>query len=543
MSFVSTDIILQIKKLPDSPGVYIFKDSKEQVLYVGKAKSLKKRVASYARYSEEFKIVSLQESAFFLEVKIVKTELAALLLEAKLIQAFQPKLNVLLKVGHPFYYFLFTKDKVPKFLLARDTKQKGFYVGPFLNKTAARDIFEFLTKIFSLRICKSRISNGCLYYHLGQCSGFCMKDFNMDRYLKNFNTVKKLCQEGPRKFIKKSWQRIEMLNSELRFEEAEELNDQIVALKSYSHAWQEAKSFVQLSQNNSFAQHIWMYDKNLDLIMIFSGDQQHIKRQKTIFLQEIQEQDFAANILELQMFDFYRDNPAADVIFTSFKTSQSDMLKDFVSKLQRKSIELMAFDPSAKDNALILNFCKELFDQETKKILDFPFYLQNILSLPAPAFKIDCFDISHHQDLSIVGACVRYEFGQFNTQKFRLFKVRQTSTPNDYLSLQEVVLRRYSGKDKEDVPDLILIDGGKGQLSSVVKILPQFTMASLAKREERVFRPEIQLQNAENKELLSKDGYKLDLLSPADIILTSIRDRTHNFVINFHRRSKNKIEE
>ena len=167
----------QIKSLPRNPGVYLFKDSHDLVLYIGKAKSLRSRVSSYLK-SDDLKSCSLREISDRIDFIVTKNELEAMLLEAKLIQTHQPKFNVLLKTGQPFLWILISQESLPELKLVRSQKQKGTYFGPFLEKDSARKVYDFLIKTFRLKLCKKKIPSGCLAYHMGICAGKCRPDFD-----------------------------------------------------------------------------------------------------------------------------------------------------------------------------------------------------------------------------------------------------------------------------------------------------------------------------------------------------------------------------
>jgi excinuclease ABC subunit C len=404
--------------LPSLPGVYLFKDAANTIIYVGKAKSIKKRVSSYFKNQDkDWKIKSLVEEHASIDHIVTKTETEALLLEAQLIQQHKPKFNVLLKSGQPFVYFLFTHDEIPRLELVRNKKKKGTYFGPFLQKMPARSALHYLQKTFRLDLCKQKISTGCLRYHIGMCAGVCMKTFDKEGYLFRIMLAQQALDGRYKQSLKSIAQRIDDYNQRFEFEKARQL--------------------VYYAQN-------------------------------------------------------------LETIFATLKTK-------FNSRKYENDI-FVATTPIAHQKEYNLEFSDAL---------------QRLLHLPERPITIDCFDISHFQSRSIVGSCIRFVHGVPDKNNFRRFRIKTLSEQNDYAALQEIVARRY--KDAENMPDIVLIDGGKGQLNAVQQIIPQAYVISLAKREERLFTP------------AHPDGTTLDIKTEVGKVLIALRDYAHHFAISYHR--------
>ncbi len=412
------DIQQFLRNLPKLPGVYIFKDSQNTILYVGKAKSLKHRVSSYFKKQEyDWKIRELIREYFTIEHIVTHTEAEALLLEAQMIRDFQPKYNVLLKSGNPFLFLLFNHD----LKIVRVKKEKGRYFGPFLQKKEARAVFDYLTRTFKLRKCTIKIPQGCLEYHLGNCPGSCMPTYNPEDHKVRLELAYQALKGNHKQFLKTVEQQIQHYNQQLDFEKARNLSN---------------------------------YLKNLD------------------------------------------------IIFTTIKTRFTE--KKYSEEIIATTSSLKR-DPEALAQGLI--------------------ELQQLLQLPEKPKTIDCFDISHFQSSYIVGSCIRFTDGKPDKDKFRRFKIRSLTIQNDYAALQEIVSRRYR---EGDVSDIILIDGGKGQLSAVQKVLPNSQCISLAKREETLFSRQF------------PDGVKLDLTTDMGQLLIALRDYAHHFAITYHKLLRKK---
>ncbi|HXW86123.1 MAG TPA: GIY-YIG nuclease family protein [Candidatus Bathyarchaeia archaeon] len=412
-----------VAAIPLLPGVYLFKDAQGNVLYIGKAKQLRKRVASYfQKYATDWKIKMLLDEYHDVDYIVTHTEHEALLLEAELIKQHKPKFNALLKEGQPFLYILFTRGENPALELVRNQKKKGTYFGPFLHKAHARKVYQYLVRSFQLLICGKKIANGCLDYHLGYCAGSCRPDFDKEAYLFRLGLAMDVLKRDQDHFKKCLEEKIKEYNRELAFEKAKHLV--------------------------SYMNHI-------------------------------------------------------DAIFATINS---------------------AFSQEKYADQIIMATAKRSFVADMPADIDKQ--VQQFLGLDHPVRTIDCFDISHFQSKEIVGSCVRFTQGIPDKQQFRRFKIKTLTVQNDYAALQEIVLRRY--RDQQDIPDLIFIDGGKGQLSAVQSVLPDAPCASIAKQEEIVYSAQY------------PQGVHLDVRSAVGKMLIALRDYAHHFAVSYHRFRRKK---
>jgi len=415
--------MVNLHLLPKLSGVYIFKDADGQVIYIGKAKSIKHRVSSYFnKNNADFKVQALIDEYDSIDYIVTHTEVEALLLEAQLIRDYKPKFNIMLKAGQPFVYILFTGGKNPQIKLVRNRRLQGKYFGPFLQKIQARKVFEYLIGTFKLNLCNKKIENGCLDYHLGLCAGSCKSDFDKSAYLFRLRLAQDALKNNHKKLLKDLGAQIKEHNKKFEFETSKHLQE---------------------------------YVENLDVIL------------GTIRTK------FTENKFEQEVFS----------VVTPIK-------------------QIYSFSP----------------DIDKK--------LQAFLQLDKPIRTIDCFDVSHFQSSFLVGSCVRFTDGKPDKNKFRKFQIKTLQEQNDYAALQEIVSRRY--KNKDDVPDLILIDGGKGQLNAVLSKVVDVDCISLAKREETVFSKKF------------PTGVKLDIKTDVGRLLIALRDYAHHFAISYHRKRRNK---
>ncbi len=408
--------------IPSLPGIYLFKKDTE-ILYVGKAKILKKRVLSYfKKQGTDWKIDSLVKEHTHIEHIVTINETEALLLEAQLIRDHKPKFNVLLKSGQPFVYLLFIKSAIPQITIVRNKKIKGIYFGPFLHKKKARSAYDYIIKTFRLTLCKTKIENGCLNYHLDRCAGNCLSHFDVEGYQLRFELALDLLQGHYNQSLKKLAKQIKEYTEQREFEKARNLH---------------------------------YYIQNLETIFTTI---------KTRFSEKKYEQE----------------------IFLATSPIDKKLIED--ASLSRK--------------------------------------LQDFLGLKTAPVTIDCFDISHFQSNYMVGSSIRFKNGIPDKNNFRRFKIKTLTQQNDYAALQEIVARRY--KNPEDIPDLMLIDGGKGQLNAIVSLFAQHQIISLAKKEELIFAPHL------------IEPLKLNVATDVGKALIALRDYAHHFAIKYHQLLRNK---
>ena len=412
-----------VRDFPTLPGIYVFKNSAGVILYIGKAKCLRSRVKSYfSRQALDWKIQELIKEHDTIGYIVTHNEIEALLLEVQLIRQFKPKYNVLLKSGNPFVYLLITQDELPQLKLVRVKKEKGVYFGPFMAKQKARSVHDYLTRLFKLRLCKTRIDHGCLDYHMDICAGSCLPTFNAQEYKLRIMLAQELLSGNYTACIKLLNKQIQEHNKKLEFEKS----------------------------------------KNLA---------QYMRNLETIF--------------ETLQAGFTETKYLHQVMATTMPVQH---------RLETK-------------------------EQALKQ-------LQELLKLEKTPVTIDCFDISHFQSSSIVGSCIRFTHGLPDKHNFRKFKIKTLSKQNDYAALHEIVTRRY--KKPEQLPDIILIDGGKGQLNAVKQLFSQPVFVSLAKREELLFTPH------------HPQGIKLDIATPVGQLLIALRDYAHHFAVSYHQTLRSK---
>ncbi|MCB9493741.1 MAG: excinuclease ABC subunit C [Epsilonproteobacteria bacterium] len=521
----NTQLISAIKKLPPKPGVYLFKDDQGEVVYVGKAKHLKRRLSQYIqRQGIDIKVDAIFQESVDLDHIITDSELEAMLLEAKLIKSYQPRFNVLLKSGQPFLYlFIPIRTKLPELMLVRNKKRKGTYFGPFLDKASARKVYDFLIKTFQLRLCKIKIPNGCLYYHMGLCAGICKDDFNEQGYLERLELAKLSLQKGHTAFLKHLEKEIEQNNKQLNFERSKELTSYYQAFEQVFHALQAKNSLIEGRARKD----IWVFLEEFNVLFVL-GERETALTQKRVFYFPFRDLQEATEQCHEYFMSYYRTFSPPSIILVDFDITdeQKIVYEQFLQMYHRLGHSVEINKPSQGHFAALLRLARIHAEQKMKRQASVGRALKQLLMLDFEPKTIDCFDISHKQGNFMVGSCVRFTNGQPDKPLFRHFHIKTVEGQDDYASLREIVQRRY--KAGKDLPDLVLIDGGKGQLNAVKDLFPDLTFVSLAKAEETVFS-----QNLPR-------GKKLDQKSIAGQLLISLRDYAHHFAISFHRSTELK---
>ncbi|MBM3893156.1 excinuclease ABC subunit C [Candidatus Dependentiae bacterium] len=517
-----TQLISQLRRLPQEPGVYLFKNAEGLLVYVGKAKNLKKRGAQYIQgLGDDLKIDTIFSQSVTVECMVTSSELEALLLEAKLVQSHQPPCNVLLKTGQPFLYlFVPTSSDLPQLLMVRNQRQKGTYFGPFLEKGSARKVYDFLIKTFRLKICGKHIANGCLFYHLGQCAGSCRLDFDKAAYLERLELAKQALRQGHKKFLQQLQDEIQVSNKLMTFERSRELHCYLQAFEKVFYSLDQKPTDIE----HIAGKHVWVLSEDKTSLWIFVERDAVLKKKRVFYFALDQQID--SELLGEYFTSFYTVYvPPATILTNIDFGDQAEVYEQFCKTWHHREYAISLMLPTQGHFAHVVRLACVQVEQELLKQRSLGQQLKVLFKLDYEPKTIDCFDISHKQGTFMVGSCVRFEDGQVVKDKLRKFHIKTVYQIDDYASLREIVARRY--KDQTELPDLILIDGGKGQLNAVQDLFPQASFVCLAKREETVFSKRI------------PEGKKLDPKNYVGQMLIALRDYAHHFAITFHRSLEN----
>ena len=541
------DLHAILKNLPAEPGVYLYKDANDTVIYVGKARVLKNRVRSYFHSSElNAKTKQLVSNIADIQYIVTGNELEALLLENNLIKQYKPKYNILLKddKGYP-YLRIDPAEAFPKLELARRMKFDGaLYFGPYHGGGSARTIADIALELYPLRTCnydftKSTKIRPCLKYHIGRCPAPCVERDN-EQYRQNVDRIIDFLKGNQNNALDALKEKMERAAANLEFELAAEIRDK---LKRADEILAKQKIVLDKDQNidvisvilkDTYAVICSLYVRSGRLIGVYTEEQSGV------------EYDTENQLLTKYIIQHYTSGAVLPKeIVCAIEPEDKEITEKLISEANNKAVHITVSQRGKKHDLCFMaqrNAQERLeksassLSYKEQRIHNGLQELQRVLGLKEPPYRLECFDISHIQGTDTVASMVVFSNGRPDKKEYRRFKIRQGQN-NDFASMREVTTRRYtSGKNKqtgfEKMPDLIIIDGGKGQLSSAKQVLNELSlnipMIGLAKRLEEIYIPGSSLP------------ILLPLSSPALQILQAIRDEAHRFAITFHRSLRNK---
>ncbi|HFL7109817.1 TPA: excinuclease ABC subunit UvrC [Enterococcus faecium] len=525
--------------LPDQPGCYLMKDKNGTIIYVGKAEILKNRVRSYFTGSHNTKTERLVSEIEDFEYIVTESNIEALLLEINLIKKNDPKYNIMLKDDKTYPFLKITNEKYPRLVITRKVlKDKALYFGPYPDVGAANETKKILDRLFPLRKCKpSQTKEPCLYYHLGQC--LCPYYFDVDPkvYTKIVDEVKNFLNGGHEKIESEIHQKMEKAAENMEFEKAAEYRDQIRAIETIMT--RQKMTNTDLLDRDVFG---YAIDKGWMCVQVFFVRQgKLIERDVSMFpFYNEAEEDFLTYLGQ-----FYQENEhfiPKEVLIpdTIDKPSVEALLATKVLQPKRgekkKLVEL-----ASKNASVALNERFDLIARKQERTIGAVERLGNAMNIPTP-IRIESFDNSNIMGTNPVAAMVVFIDGKPARKEYRKYKIKTVNGPDDYASMREVIYRRYSRVIREGLPlpDLILIDGGKGQVDVAKDVLENqlgidIPIAGMAKNDK----------HKTNELLFGTDlaVVPLERNSPEFFLLQRIQDEVHRFAITFHRqlRSKNSF--
>ena len=524
--------------LPDQPGCYLMKDKNGTIIYVGKAKILKNRVRSYFTGSHNTKTERLVSEIVDFEYIVTESNIEALLLEINLIKKNDPKYNIMLKDDKTYPFLKITNEKYPRLMITRKVlKDKAHYFGPYPDVNAANETKKLLDRLFPLRKCKPSQKTPCLYYHLGQC--LCPYAFHVDPqvYKDMVEEIKRFLNGGHTEIQKQLEEKMKLAAADMEIEKAAEYRDQIRAIETVMT--KQKMTNTDLVDRDIFG---YATDKGWMCVQVFFVRQgKLIERDVSMFpFYNDAEEDFLTYIGQ-----FYQENehfiPKEVLIPDNIdKPSVEAMLATKILQPQRgekkKLVKL-----AGKNAQVALNEKFDLIGRSEARTIGAVEKLGDAMNIPAP-IRIEAFDNSNIMGTDPVSAMVVFIDGKPAKKEYRKYKIKTVKGPDDYASMREVIYRRYSRVLKEGLPfpDLIVIDGGKGQVDVAKDVLANqlgidIPIAGLAKDDkhktsELLFGPELNVVPLERN-------------SQEFFLLQRIQDEVHRFAITFHRqlRSKNSF--
>ena len=524
--------------LPDQPGCYLMKDKNGTIIYVGKAKILKNRVRSYFTGSHDTKTERLVSEIVDFEYIVTESNIEALLLEINLIKKNDPKYNIMLKDDKTYPFIKITNEEYPRLLITRKVlKDKAYYFGPYPDVGAANETKKLLDRLFPLRKCKVLPKEVCLYYHMGQCLAPCVFQIPKDTYPKMVKEIKQFLNGGHSEIQAELTQKMETAAAEMNFEQAAEYRDQIRAIET-------VMTRQKMTQADQMDRDVFGYavDKGWMCVQVFFVRQgKLIERDVSLFpFYNEAPEDFLTYIGQ-----FYQENqhfiPKEVLIPDDIDQESVEALLDTKVLQPKRGEKKKLVDLAGKNARVALQEKFQLIQRKEERTIGAVEKLGNAMNIPTPV-RIEAFDNSNIQGSDPVSAMVVFIDGRPAKNEYRKYKIKTVKGPDDYASMREVIYRRYSRVLKEGLafPDLIVIDGGKGQVDVARDVLENqlgldIPIAGLAKNDkhktsELLFGPEL-------------DVIDLERNSPEFFLLQRIQDEVHRFAITFHRqlRSKNSF--
>ncbi|MBT4477886.1 MAG: excinuclease ABC subunit UvrC [Flavobacteriales bacterium] len=535
-------ILKQIKELPQNPGVYQFFDKRKKILYVGKAKNLKKRVSSYFTKKQEYAKTKLMVSKIRdIKYFVVPTEMDALLLENNLIKKHQPKYNVMLKDDKTYPFICVKNEPFPRvYSTRRVVKDGSFYFGPYTSVRLVRTLIDFIHQLYPLRTCKFNLKSEniqkkkfklCLEYHIGNCLAPCEGFQSEDSYQIGINHISQILKGDIKSVASILKDRMISFSENMEFEKAQEVKEKLSLLENY----QSKSTIVNTKINNVDVFTIVSDDVSAFVNYLKISNGAIIQTHSIELKKKLEESDkelLVYAITELRQ----RFNSQSKEIYSSISVENLwENTKIIVPKIgdKYKLIEL------SKRNAKYMQFDKikkkeKLKEKSSdKRIIN---QLQVDLNLKEKPRHIECFDNSNFQGTNAVAACVVFKNGKPSKKDYRHFNIKTVVGPDDFKSMEEVVYRRYKRllEEKKDLPQLIIVDGGKGQLSSAAKsleklgLIGKIKIIGIAKKLEEIF-----FLNDPIPLYLDKRSESLKLIQ-------QLRNEAHRFGITHHRKKRSK---
>lgn len=533
------DLKAVLAQLPDSPGVYKFFNGESVIIYVGKAKSLKKRVSSYFNKQSTYnrKTEKLVSEIRNIEFTLAESEFDALLLENNFIKQYQPRYNILLKDDKSFPFLCILNERFPRVISTRKfDPENGEYFGPYTSVVSMNHVLDLIRQLYTIRTCSLDLSaeniekkkfKTCLEFHLGNCLGPCENRQSEEAYNREISLARLILKGNLKAVVDSFKSEMQLASDALLFEKAEAVKNKLILLDRF--------------QTSSLVVNKKLTD--IDVITITSSDTNYylnfmlVNEGAIVFSQNIQIQkkldETEADVLTSVYYNLRtQHNSRNPFVFSNEPlTVLENNLEAVVPKIgDKKKLVTLSLK-----NALSLKILKEMESSKPASNIALE-KLQADLRLPTLPMNIECFDNSNLQGTSPVASMVRFTNGKPNKKEYRHFNIKTVEGPDDFASMHEIVTRRYSRllAESKPLPDLVVVDGGKGQLSSAVEALKKLELygklpiVGIAKNLEEIFYPEDSIPLLINKRSLSLK------------LIQRLRDEAHRFAITFHRLKRSK---
>lgn len=537
----SEELLEKVSHLPTTPGVYLWRDQYNRIIYVGKAINLRNRVRSYVRNDANRapKVTAMMKRAVDVEIIQTKTEMEALILENTLIKEHKPKYNISLKDDKTYPYVkISVQEDYPRVYMTRRLERDGAkYFGPFTDVTAVHVVLNLIRQYFPLRTCKSmKVERPCLQYHMHYCEAPCFHKISVPDYRKYIDEIIELFEGKPIPLLKEIKEKMEEAAEELRFEDAARYRDQLTSIEKI----QEKQRMV--TQRGDLDVLGIAVDGQLACVQLLFIRGGRLLGRENYFVQN--EGDSEETIMTDFIKQYYGDTTfIPKELLLPMESSEQHLFKDWFSDMKGQQVDVLVPQRGYKmDMIKMAHENAETFLEERRRQWQYQIdksggavkKLAEVLDLPRLPERMECFDISHTQGSETVASMVVFEGGKPAKKEYRRFKLKTTQgKPDDFKSMAEIMERRYGNETDWPMPDLIIIDGGKGQLNASIPLIravgvTDVPVISLAKRIEEVF-----VEGQSDSIILSHHSPELQLLQ-------QIRDEAHRFAITYHRKLRGK---
>ena len=552
----------ELKKLPAQPGVYIMHGEKDEIIYVGKAISLKNRVRQYFQSSRNkgAKIERMVTHITRFEYIITDSELEALVLECNLIKEHRPKYNTMLKDDKSYPFIKVTvHEPYPRVLFARRMKKdKARYFGPYTSGGAVKDVIELVRKLYQVRSCNRSLPRDtgkdrpCLYYHMKQCKAPCQGYVSQEEYRKNINKVIKFLNGDFQDAISELMEKMQKASEEMRYEDAMEYRDLISSIRKIGERQkitgygQEDRDIIAVAMDDSED----LRDQDAVVQVFFIRDGRLIGRDH--FYLRVAKGDTKAQVLSSFLKQFYAGTPfIPSEIMLQSEIEDADIIEEWLSGRRKQKVHIRVPKKGTKEklvelaleNArMVLSKDRERIRREEGRTIGAVHEVEEWLGLKN-VVRMEAYDISNISGFESVGSMVVYEKGRPKRSDYRKFKIKWVQGPNDYASMEEVLTRRFTHESNGEfdsfarLPDLILMDGGRGQVNIALKVLNELGISipvcGMVKDDHHRTRG-LYFNNVEIPIDTSGEGFRL---------ITRIQDEAHRFAIEYHRslRSREQV--
>lgn len=534
-------ILEKVSHLPTTPGVYLWRDKYQRIIYVGKAINLRNRVRSYVQQdvNRSVKVTAMMRRAWDVETIQTKTEMEALILEATLIKEHHPKYNIMLRDDKTYPYVKVTvQEEYPRLFMTRRLERDGAkYFGPFTDVTAVHHVLRILRSYYPLRTCKSmKVERPCLQYHMHYCEGPCMNYVTVESYRKYIDDIVALFEGKQVQVIQEITSKMEQASEDLEFELAAKYRDDLLSIQKV----QEKQHMV--TQRGDMDVLGMAIDGPMACIQLFFIRSGRLLGRENYFVQH------EGDSPELVMTEFIKQYYGGSTfipkeLLLPMDSVDRELFSEWFTSMKGQQVEVSVPQRGYKKDLIKMaeenaqNFLAERRRQwqyTIDKAGGAVKKLAEVLDLPRLPERMECYDISHMQGAETVASMVVFEGGKPAKREYRRFKLKTVQgKPDDFASMAEIMERRYGNEKDWPMPDLIIIDGGKGQLNAALPVIramgvTDVPVISLAKRIEEVF------VEGESESII------LEHHTPELQLLQQIRDEAHRFAITYHRRLRGK---